>query len=301
VGETTKTGKPVVGSVIVTYNRVNVLKNSVAAVLNQTRRPDFTVIVDNNSSDATQAWISQLAASDESVVPIFLDRNYGGAGGFHYGLKKAYERGADWIWMLDDDSVPAADALEILLANLAIMQQDGSSEIGYLCSEVNWTDGTRHRMNIPGPAFEWTRNHPRVKDSFEIMAATFVSTLINRKAVKAVGYPVKEFFIWFDDVEYTLRISDAHFLNYYIRDSKVTHDTPDNETGATYKNITPQNVWKFQIGSRNRVAYQAGKSFGLVRGLREIASIYKKMNENKTPTKLKMLILLHAGKGFFFN
>lgn len=41
----------------------------------------------------------------------------GGAAGFHEGMKRAYEEGYDWIWVMDDDALPHADALEKLLAH----------------------------------------------------------------------------------------------------------------------------------------------------------------------------------------
>ncbi len=290
-----------IGCVIVTHNRLDTLKVAVQTIREQSRGPDFTVVVDNNSSDGTRAWLHALSMEDPSVRPLLLDKNYGGAGGFHYGMKHAYEAGADWIWTLDDDSIPAKDALEQLLCFLQRGSDDESPEIGFLCSEVNWIDGSRHRMNVPGTPIDWTDGHPRVPGSSKICAATFVSTLISRKAIERVGYPVKEFFIWFDDVEFTLRISRNDFSNYYVPASKVTHVTEDNESGATYRNITHDNLLKYRIGSRNRVAFQMGREFGILHGIYEIAWMYNRMRVNRVPLGFRIRVLLAACRGFLMN
>ena len=44
-----------------------------------------------------------------------LAENTGGAGGFHDGLAWAMERGADLVWLMDDDGLPDPDCLGRLL------------------------------------------------------------------------------------------------------------------------------------------------------------------------------------------
>ena len=298
---TGETDSQKIGCVIVTYNRLQLLREVVAAVLSQTRQPDFVVIVDNNSSDGTQAWLLDLASYYRHVRLMFLDRNYGGAGGFHYGIRQAYEQGADWIWTLDDDSIPNHDALEQLMAFLNKASSGDSPKIGFLASEVNWIDGNRHRMNVPGAPGDWSSGHPRISGSTKVCATTFVSMLLGRSAVSQVGYPIKEFFLWFDDVEYSLRICDSGFTNYYVPASKVCHVTETNDSGADYCRVTPQNLWRYKVGSRNRVAYHVGREFGFLRGLWEIIWMYNRMRVNRIPLHLKLSVLFAASSGLFFR
>jgi GT2 family glycosyltransferase len=259
------------------------------------------VIVDNNSSDGTQAWLMDLATLCGQVRPLFLDQNYGGAGGFHYGIRRAYDHGADWIWTLDDDSIPEKDALKHLLDFLDKASQGESPPIGFLASEVNWIDGNRHRMNVPGAPGDWSSGHPRIPGSTKVCATTFVSMLLGRAAVSCAGYPVKEFFLWFDDVEYSLRICDHGFTNYYVPASRVCHATATNESGADYCSVTPENLWRYKIGSRNRIAYYAGREFGLLRGLWEILWMYNRMRVNRIPLRLKLSVLIAASSGLFYR
>ncbi|MBP0575803.1 glycosyltransferase, partial [Mycobacterium tuberculosis] len=76
----------------------------------QTRRPDSIVVVDNASTDETASVLGHWQGAGRTTIT--MDHNVGGAGGFYRGMRFAYDQGADWVWMMDDDGVPAATALE---------------------------------------------------------------------------------------------------------------------------------------------------------------------------------------------
>jgi len=83
-----------------------------------------------------------------------------------------------------------------------------------------------------------------------IETTSFVSLLINSAAIKAVGLPYKDFFIWGDDQEYTRRITMKGYLGLYCMDSTVVHKTPINYFPDFY-NESAKNVWKHKYGFRN--------------------------------------------------
>lgn len=239
-----------VAAVVVTYNRLEFLKNTIQTINSQTHKVNKIFIVDNNSIDGTKEYLNTI--KDKTIVPILHERNMGGAGGFHTGLKKAYEEGMDWIWTMDDDCHPKEDALEKLLS---VLREDyiAPNEVGFLASRVLWKDGNICKMNIPKPAGDWNAMHGLNRSIIKILSCSFVSVLINRDAIRKVGLPVKEFFIWFDDVEYTTRISDL-MNGYYIPDSSVTHSMEANEElNDLYKN--KKILWKLEYDIRNRTSH----------------------------------------------
>ena len=72
--------------------------------------------------------------------------------------------------------------------------------------------------------------------------------------MEAFGLPYKEYFIWFDDAEYTLRITKAcHGVD--VLDSLVLHDMVVNQ-GVNYSMVNEKNVWKFSYGARNEGSYR---------------------------------------------
>ena len=201
----------IIAAVIVTFDRLSLLKDALDAVINQTRKLDLIIIVDNNSTDGTRQWLLGLAESRSDIVLVLLDKNFGGAGGFHYGIKKAFELGADWIWTMDDDSLPEPYALERLIDCGIINAGKDVRNVGFLASRVNWKDGTPHLMNVPGPFRADASGQEPLQGLTRISYASFVSILLNRFAIAQAGLPIKEFFIYCDDVEYTRRtVSYTH-------------------------------------------------------------------------------------------
>lgn len=230
-----------VTAVVVTYNRIDLLKECLQALREQKVDRDTQLdifLVDNASTDGTKEWIDGMVsagdAEDRRIYAIHLAENTGGAGGFYTGMKWAYEHGADAIWIMDDDTIPQADALQKLLdgmmcAGNEVAPQD---EIGFVSSTVLWTDGSPCQMNrqhyvgqevtVSGKGAEESALTLQAVDS-----ATFVSLLFTRVAVENKGLPVKEYFIWGDDKEYTLRVS-ASYPCYHVKNSRVIHKMTNN-------------------------------------------------------------------------
>ena len=107
-------------AVVVTYNRLKLLKRNIAC-LRQNVPVSSIVVVNNGSTDGTAEW---LKTQDDLVV--LEQENVGGAGGFYTGIEHAYRMGAEWVWCMDDDVFPRADCLEKLLA------ESGRADIGVL-------------------------------------------------------------------------------------------------------------------------------------------------------------------------
>ena len=201
-----------VGAVIVTRDRLALLRECLAAVLGQTRPPDEVIVVDNASSDGTAEFLAR-----QPVTVVRLERNDGSAGGFHAGLETALRGDCDRFWLLDDDTIPSPGALEALLA---------APPAALACSHVTWTDGSLHPMNAPWP--RWTRPESALgaieHGLLEVRAATYVSVLVDRAAVERRGLPRVPYFIWGDDVEFTARLLREE-TGFYVPESVVVHKT----------------------------------------------------------------------------
>ncbi len=292
-----------IACVIVTFNRLDYLKIAFRAVVNQIRPPDHVIIVDNCSSDGTFEWLAELAGKQIDVMVLTMDTNLGGAGGFHYGIDAAWRCGADWIWTMDDDCQPAPDALQQLIRGMNVHEAGSRRRIGFLASRVNWSDGNFHEMNAPGIAYGTDRNpfHAHAKP-VRVHYSSFVSILIHRRAVERVGLPIKEFFIYGDDVEYTKRITTAGFVAYYIESSQVQHLTKENQ-GVTMDRLVayPPQLKKRDIALRNLVAVNRSASYGVFREPGRLVYVWLKLMSNGTPVRTQFRLLKAGMAGLLLN
>lgn len=294
-----------ISCVIVTFNRPVLLKKVVEAVLAQSFAVDDIIVVDNHSNEETTALLSELASDFNSITHLRLNNNTGGAGGFYNGIKAAYSKGADWIWVFDDDAIPEKDALEKLVSsNIFNFYLHGvqGRQLGFLASRVEWTDGTLCYMNIPRVHRDWPELQDMIPESVRLFSCSFVSALINREAVKRFGYPVKEFFIWYDDTEYTSRISED-MPGYFVPESRVVHYTNKNIRPLDPEHLDSNSLWKYQFGIRNETAVLAreGGVSGYLRATLFVASKSYLMLVNRVKLNLVFRFTLAGIRGLFFN
>ena len=103
--------------ITVTYgNRLHLLKQVIEAVLGM--GVGKLIVVDNGSGNETKVGIAKyIDIHGYCIECIDLPENRGSAGGFRAGLERAAELEYDFIWLLDDDNKPIANALEALIKN----------------------------------------------------------------------------------------------------------------------------------------------------------------------------------------
>ena len=210
-------------AVVVTYNRKELLKECIQAILEQNQEIYKVIIVDNKSTDGTIEMLDTEYSNNEKIEVLKLEKNIGGAGGFYSGIKEVQKYNPDWVWIMDDDTIPRENCLEELCN--AINKIKG--KISFLASSVYGTEN--EFMNVPTINLNKDINgyhnwYEYLEDGIvKISSATFVSLLINEDAIKNVGYPVKDYFIWGDDTEYTLRLNKYYGNAYMVGKSKVIH------------------------------------------------------------------------------
>ncbi len=216
--------------IIVTFNRKSLLVNCLDAIANQTRLPKKIILIDNASTDGTQNLLQEQGYLDSDKIDyIRLDKNIGGAGGFHTGMKLAYDQGYEWIWVMDDDTIPTSSALEALLT--VAESPKGLIRPVLLASKVLWTDDSLHPMNRPRFFVDRVEQflEAATKGLLLLRSSSFVSLMIHRDAIEKYGLPLKHYFIWNDDAEFTARILRFE-TGYLVPESIVYHKTADNYT-----------------------------------------------------------------------
>ena len=244
-----------VTAVLVAYNRRELLQESLAALAQQTRPVDRLVIVDNASTDgageAAEALVQEWGGRARLIR---LTENTGGAGGFAVGIAAAIaEDGIDWVWVMDDDTVPGPDALAGALDAHERYRATGPDDLAVMGSRVIWTDGEDHPMNTPKAkirASSAERERAASVGAMEIRSISFVSAFLRASRVRELGLPIADYFLWNDDFEYSARLlRGARGL--YVPDSVVTHKTAkrgssDQDPGARFFFEVRNKLWVFR-------------------------------------------------------
>ena len=247
-------------AVIVSFNRFEQLKKGVASVLAE---PVIgVVVVDNGSTDGSREWLAGL--QDPRIRVLTPDRNLGGAGGFEIGFREALDAfSPDWLVCFDDDARPEEGAFATFLqqdlsgvdsAAAAVYYPDGSIcemnrpswnpfwHAKLLCRTVFGVLTGRARQGFHLPDESYTN-----QSSVEIDSSSFVGCFVRADAVRRVGLPRGELFIYGDDIIYTLNLRKQGCRHQFLPGVRFVHDC----STFSGKVVTYQPLWKAYYTYRN--------------------------------------------------
>lgn len=226
------------GVVIVTYNRKDLLKECIEACLNQTYKFSDIIVINNNSTDGTKEYLNTL--KDSNILIKNLTNNIGGAGGFYEGVKIASNMDLDYLLLIDDDAIIENNFNEEIVNNLKdnILAYSGTVKTNDKIQYDHRKYLLENFKSIDSKVEDY------VKEYFDYELSSFCGLYISVKLIKKIGLPKKEFFIWFDDTEYSLRIHENTKIR-NINTAVLNHKTKDfKDNGYT---------WKSYYGLRNQI------------------------------------------------
>lgn len=208
-----------VAAAVLTYNRLALLKECIAAIKAQSRKPDAVIVVDNGSAEDTSDWLR----GQEGLTVISIASNIGPAAGISTALREAYKTGCDWIWIMDDDGLPHADALKNLTGvrpgvpcakNSVVLDKVDRKTLVFKLLRFKTIDDIKEEI-IEGEIMPWN------------------GTLLHRQILERLGYPHTDLFLWGEEMEYYFRIKTSGlFPLFSVRSSWHFH--PRNK-GFFYK------------------------------------------------------------------
>ena len=194
---------------IVTHNRRDLLIRCIDHINHQSRMPDSIVVIDNGSTDDTQAML------EERGVRSIKQDNLGSAGGWKRCIQVALDEGFDAVWLMDDDGFPDVDALKILEGNLT----SGVSAV----SSVVLNENNINKFVFPFPILD-KNNLPvlfafrrKIKELNKLknisngnsypFAHFFNGSLIPCSSIDKIGTIDDRYFIAGEEVDYFNRLS----------------------------------------------------------------------------------------------
>jgi GT2 family glycosyltransferase len=184
------------------------------------------VCVDNGSTDGS---VDAVRAAHPEVHVVENGRNLGFAGGNNAGLRHAFDHGAQWAVLVNNDAVLAPDAIDRLRRAAA-----EHPAAGMLAGKV-FFDEPPDRIWFAGqrflPAFGYSgrprgygrRDEPRYRLAYRTDRAAGAFMAVSRRVVDAVGLLDEDLFAYVEDVDWSSRARAAGFEIWFVPDALAWH------------------------------------------------------------------------------
>jgi GT2 family glycosyltransferase len=273
---------------IVTFNRLTFLKKLLTALKNQTYKPERIVVVNNSSTDGTAEFLKTC-----SNIEVLTQPNTGSSGGQFTSAEYCYERGSEWIWLMDDDVIPRADCLENLVKNLSTerihvplrLNPDGLVNQGDTL-ELNYTNPFKSVWRqIISPDI------PK-EEYIPAQGITFEGPLFHRSLINKIGLPEHDFFIYGDDTDYFSRAIKKGYKPYI-----VSHAISDRLLPVIEGNKFD---WKSFYMIRNQIALDVLNGSLLVRYIRPFRTLLSWIIRVRNITEMKTVMKAFFN-GYFYK
>lgn len=279
-----------VAAVVVTFNRIELLKKVINGLRKQTHKLDYIVVVNNSSTDGSEEWLLQ-----QKDLTVVKQENIGSSGGQYTGSKTAFGLDTEWIWIMDDDVVAQPDCLEILMKyageqNLITAPLRHSSP-----GEAYLNDTLKLNLTNPFKSI-WTEIFSPKYLEFDTVKAegiTFEGPLIHRSVFEKVGFPERNFFIYADDTEFFVRCIKIGIVPLLIKNANLLRMIP--VTGPDYVF-----TWKQYYIIRNIIAIDVMHGSYAVRLMRPFAYLIKWLGRSKSLANVKTVLKAFAD-GYFYK
>ncbi len=192
----------------------------------QTYQPLSVLVVDNGSSDGSvgelRGWMEAHSGSVTTFQMIESTVNLGYARGANLGIQKASELGAEFVWLLNNDTECPADTLEKLVRTAT-----GASDTGIVGTVLLYHDdpakvqawGGGRISRWSGTATHYLKPSPLSRESY----ATFASVLIRTAVLREIGLLHDGYFMYYDDSDFCLRMAATRWKLSIAADTAVLH------------------------------------------------------------------------------
>ncbi len=255
-------------AVVVTYNRLALLKQTVACLRAQTCPLKEIVVVNNSSTDGTTLWLAS-----QTDLHVITQPNVGGAGGFARGIEYALDANADWIFCMDDDVFPRPDCLQNLLPEMQDAQVGIVAPRRLMDGRIFTNDFLRFNLTNPFASLhEGKLKKMEVDAPLDIAGTAFEGLCVSAPCARQIGLPNAQLFIFSDDTDYCLRAQLAGFRLRYVPQALM--DKYHFFSTATWAERQQQKKWKRRYAIRNNayLNHHYGRTWG-VRHLRPLIGL----------------------------
>lgn len=211
------------------------------------------LVVDNGSTDGS---VARLRSEFPELWIVETGANLGFGGGVNHGIAAALSAGADFLWLLNNDTTVDTDALRELVAALRTRPEAGfAASLIYFADrpDVIWYAGA----TVTPPAGHFVHRGLGEKDRGQFVHveeagfACACSLLVRARTVEDIGPLPTDYFLYWEDVAWSSMAAAAGWKILFVPRSRVWH-----ESGASLTSEEgPPELLRLHYLTRNRILY----------------------------------------------
>jgi GT2 family glycosyltransferase len=224
-------GDPGVCCVIVNWNGWRDTADCLVSLRGQDYDNLQIIVVDNGSTDDS---VERIRGAFPEVTLIETGRNIGFSGGCNVGLRAALAGGAEFLWLLNNDTVCPPETVSKLVG-----RAKASPEAGLIGTVLFYAHEPARVQAWGGgrvtPWIAYTTHFDAPAEFGRNCYTTFASVLARRKMLEEVGLLYQGFFMYYDDSDLCLRMQKTHWKIVMAEDTAVLH----KEGGSTTTSEKP--------------------------------------------------------------
>lgn len=213
--------------------------------------PDFQVVVcDNASPNESEFYIKEWIRKHNDIRFHFIQtgKNLGFAGGNNIGIRYAMDQGADYIWLLNNDTVVKPDTLIELIRCV-----EKNKKIG-ICGSTLYSYFNKDEIaSIGGYYNPVTGTTENIKDQYSILNLSYIvgaSMLFRREVFEDVGLLQDDYFLYFEELDMAERIHGRYKMDvalnsivYHKEGASIGNGSPLSEYFLLKNNL--KFTWRF--------------------------------------------------------
>ena len=217
--------RKVVWIVIPTWNRCNDLLECLDSLSQVTYQPLEILVIDNASNDGSADSVFKLFPD---VNVIRLPENLGAPKASNIGFKHALNNGANYVLRLDSDTIVSTGFLEPL-----VKKAEEDPKIGVISPRIFYYDPPNLIWYAGVDAHPWhfgsvndqiNKRVSEISDQSRIVDYVWGAAMLIKREVleKTKGFD-PDFFIYYEEVDYCLRVKDLGYKLFYLAESEIWH------------------------------------------------------------------------------
>jgi GT2 family glycosyltransferase len=232
------TNEPLVACVLVTWNSWKQTDRCLRALFRQEYRKLEIIVVDNGSTDGT---VQQLRSAYPSVICAENGYNAGFAKACNIGAGMGLERGAEYVWFLNNDTEAPPETLAKI-----VTRAEGGPRVGIVGAVLRYMhDPSRVQAWGGGSISLWSgynRHNTRPAALGSNAYITFASALVRRQTFEQLGGLWEEIFLYFEDSDFSLRATRTGWLLEVAEDTAILHAEGGSRANESRKSPLLQKI-----------------------------------------------------------